>query len=81
MYIRLTHNDYSSGVARNCTGGFLIGRVGAGGGVYRISARGCLRSGPIQKVGGAVHFRSDIRKVGGSTSGPMMPCLAHKNYR
>ena len=32
---------------------------------------GCLRSGPIRKVGGggggggAVHFRSDIRKVGG----------------
>ena len=24
---------------------------------------GCLRSGPIRKVG-AVHFRSDIRKVG-----------------
>ena len=38
-----------------------------------------LRSGPIRKVGGggAVHFRSDIRKVGGgggggqSTSGPI----------
>ena len=28
---------------------------------------GCLRSGPIRKGGGggAVHFRSDIRKVGG----------------
>ena len=28
---------------------------------------GCLRSGPIRKVGGggAVHFRSEIRKVGG----------------
>ena len=37
-------------------------------GVSRISAiqrGGCLRSGPIRKVGGAVHFRSDIRKVGG----------------
>ena len=44
---------------------------------------GCLRSGPIRKVGGggggggAVHFRSDIRKSGGgggggqSTSGPI----------
>ena len=25
---------------------------------------GCLGSGPIRKVGGAVHFRSDIRKMG-----------------
>ena len=31
---------------------------------------GCLRSGPIRKVGGgAVHFRSDIRKVGGRGGG------------
>ena len=33
---------------------------------------GCLRSGPIRKVGGgggAVHFRSDIRKVGGGGGG------------
>ena len=35
--------------------------MGAGGGVYRISARGCLRSGPIRKVGGG----------GQSTSGPI----------
>ena len=36
---------------------------------------GCLRSGPIRKVGGggggAVHFRSDIRKVGGGGGGPV----------
>ena len=36
---------------------------------------GCLRSGPIRKVGGggggggAVHFRSEIRKVGGGGGG------------
>ena len=34
---------------------------------------GCLRSGPIRKVGGvgggAVHFRSDIRKGGGGGGG------------
>ena len=29
---------------------------------------GCLRSGPIQKVGGG-RFRSDIRKVGGGGGG------------
>ena len=41
-------------------------------GVSRISGRGCLRSGPIRKVGVGVHFRSDIRKLGGqSTSGPI----------
>ena len=39
-------------------------------GVSRISARGgCLRSGPIRKVGRAVHFRSDIQKVGGGGGG------------
>ena len=35
--------------------------------------RGCLRSGPVRKVGGGLHFRSDIRKEGGgqSISGPI----------
>ena len=41
-------------------------------GVSRISARGVLKVRPHTKSGGADHFRSDIRKVGGqSTSGPI----------
>ena len=46
--------------------------------IQDFSEGGCLRSGPIRKVGvgvgGAVHFRSDIRKVRGggqSSSGPI----------
>ena len=35
----------------------------------RISARGCLRSGPIRKVGGTVHFRPIYEKCGGGGGG------------
>ena len=38
-------------------------------GVSRISARGVLKVRPHTKSGGAVHFRSDIRKVGGGGGG------------
>ena len=42
---------------------------GGASGVSRISARGVLKVRPHTKSGGVVHFRSDMRKVGGGGGG------------
>ena len=53
----------------------LVRKIGHEVGTYSVAypgfqRGGCLSSGPIRKVGGgAVHFRSDIRKVGGGGGG------------
>ena len=45
---------------------------GGASGVSRISVRGVLKVRPHTKSGGVVHFRFDIRKVGGQfNSGPI----------